>query len=136
MKFFVPAAQPHEVESVYANFAQSINRPVPSHGRRIAAIRYIHDGVEWTAKVGEQLTGVRTEIKRRKTGKVTVTSHVSDPAMVLAIFGGSIFIVITDAQPLTGKWSRWLNPFYAGQPSSVEYFESHIDTESQRVSGR
>ena len=124
MNFFVPAAQPHEVESIYASFAKSINRPVPPQGRRIAAIRYMHDGVVWTAKVGEQLTGVRTEVKRRKSGKVTVTSNVSDPAIVLAIFEGSIFIVFTDAHPITSKGSKWLNPFYAGQPSSVEYFQS------------
>lgn len=42
--------------------------------------------------------------------------------MVLAIFPGSLYLVVTDARPLTPKASNWENPFMAGVPRSVTLF--------------
>jgi hypothetical protein len=91
--------------------------------RRIYSIHFNHDGEEWIATVGEQLRGTRTRTRRRGGRNVDVTNELRDPATVLAIFSGTPFFVVTNARPITGLVSAWVNPFMAGQPNSVSYFD-------------
>jgi hypothetical protein len=112
--FFVPAADSDNEESVYAEFADWCGRPVPSRGERIYSITFIHDGVEWTATVDEQLQGFERGTTPRK--------RTSDPALVLAIFPGNPYMVVTNHRVAENVGSKWVNPFLAGEPKSVTYF--------------
>lgn len=122
-QFFVPAATPDNQESVYADFARWCGCPVPSLERRIYSITYVHDGEEWTATVGESLRGRRFRTTRSRGVKVEREQPVSDPAIVLAIFPGVPYMVVTNHR-IGGRnvGSAWENPFLAGQPKSVTYF--------------
>lgn len=123
--FSVPHAEtPEEAERVYASFAEWCRVPVPPPGKRIHSITYVHDGEEWTATVGEQLRGRRTRTMRRKAGPTEVTTRLSDSATVLAIFPGSPYLVVTDARPITSRPSGWENPFMAGRPRGISYFDA------------
>jgi len=123
MQFFIPHAEPDASEKALAELAQFAGCAVPPAGKRIASIRFRHDGDDWVATVGKPLSGERVETKRRKTGKVTVRTPLFDGAEVLAVFAGVPYRVVTDARPLTGKSSRWVNPFLAGEPTSITYFD-------------
>jgi len=120
--FFVPAATPDNQESVYSGFAEWCHRPVPKPTERIYSITYIHDGEEWTATVGEALRGVRHRITRSHGKKLEQTIPLSDPAVVLAIFPGVPFMVVTNHHLVGNIGSAWENPFLAGQPKTVIYF--------------
>lgn len=121
--FFVPAATTDNQESVYAEFARWCGRPVPSPERRIYSITFVHDGEEWTATVGEALRGKRFRTTRSRGMKIEREQPVSDPAIVLAIFPGIPYIVVTNHR-IGGRnvGSRWENPFFAGEPDSVTFF--------------
>jgi hypothetical protein len=123
LHFFVPAATPDNEESVYASFAEWCHCPVPSRDRRIHSITYVHDGEEWTATVGKRLEGIRLH-KTRRGGRKNVERDIplSDPAVVLAIFPGSPYMVVTNHRIGQSVGSAWENPFMAGQPRSVTYF--------------
>lgn len=123
--FFVPAATPDNQESVYEEFARWCNRTVPDQGRRIYSITFVHDGEEWTATVGESLRGRRFCTTRSRGVKIEREQPISDPAIVLAIFAGTPYIVVTN-HLLGGRnvGSAWENPFFAGQPKSVTYFSA------------
>lgn len=116
-QFFLPHCEPDEQEEIYERLATDCHRTVPS--QRIFSISYRHDADHWTATVGAQLQGSRTEWKgsRRKGTERTITLH--DPATVLAIFPGVPYMVYTDGG--RGR-TRWENPFLAGDPISVTYF--------------
>jgi hypothetical protein len=120
--FFVPAATPDNVDQVYASLAEMCRVHPPILGERIYRIAFVHDGTRWTATVGEQLRGHRTERRRRGGRLVESTSDFSDPATVLAIFPGSPYMVATNARPLGGIVSHWANPFMAGEPTGVRRF--------------
>jgi hypothetical protein len=123
MQFFVPNAHSEEAESVYEGFARWCGVEIPPPERRVASIEFTHDGARLTAAVGDQLRGSRTRRRRRKAGTVYVTTPLSDPATVLAIFAGDPYFVVTNARPLTSLVSGWVNPFMAGRPISVRHFE-------------
>lgn len=123
MKFFVPHAVEGKDEELYEQLAKLAGRPVPSAAERIASIRWMHDGDEWTAVVGAQLRGTRTRMRTRQRKRVEVTTPLSDPATVLVIFPGSPWLVVTDAPPIGPSRSRWVNPFMAGVPTSSTRFE-------------
>lgn len=113
------ASDPEQAESEYAKLAAWAKRPVPKPGHRIRRIEFVHDGVRWTAEVGQTLVGKTLDRSGSATG-----SRRTDPATVLAIFSGSPYMVVTNARPLpTGIVSHWLNPFMAGQPDSVDHFD-------------
>jgi hypothetical protein len=114
--FFVPAADPDNEESVYAEFADWCGCSIPSRSKRVYSITFIHDGVEWTATVGEQLKG----FERGRSPR----NRVSDPAFVLAIFPGNPYMVVTNHGIAENVGSEWVNPFLAGEPKSITYFSS------------
>ena len=122
--FFVPAATPDNVESVYAGFAKWCSRTVPAMDRRIYSITYVHDGEEWTATVGEPLRGIRHRTSRSRGKKIERTVHLSDPAVVLAIFPGDPYMVVTNQRLAGNVGSAWENPFLAGRPESITYFSA------------
>jgi hypothetical protein len=119
--FFLPYAEPDKQESAYQSLAEIINRPVPDAGKRIYSITFRHNGEEWTATVGQKLHGTKTRETRSKGKKRTSTTSLQDDAMVLAIFSGTPYLVCTDGG--NNSRSLWENPFFAGQPHSVTYFE-------------
>jgi hypothetical protein len=123
--FFMPAATLDKVESVYADFARWCGRVVPSPERRIYSITFVHDGEEWTATVGESLKGKRFRTTRSRGMKIEREQSISDPAIVLAIFPGIPYVVVTNHR-LGGRnvGSRWENPFFAGEPDSVTFFSA------------
>jgi hypothetical protein len=121
--FFVPAATPEEQESIYETFAGWCRKAVPPMTERIYSITYRHNGEEWTATVGEALRGTKTQIRRVSGRKSEVSIPTSDPAIVLAIFAGLPFFVVTNHR-INGRsvGSAWENPFMAGQPESIIRF--------------
>lgn len=120
--FFVPAATPENQEEVYAGFAKWCNTSIPKHTERVYSITYIHDGEEWTATVGEPLRGIRRQISRSRGKRVERKIQLSDPAIVLAIFPGDPFMVVTNHRVARDVGSAWVNPFLAGRPTSILYF--------------
>jgi hypothetical protein len=81
--FFLPQCLPESEEAVYAHIAETCVREVPPIGRRIYSIDFEHDGIVWTATVGEHLRG-RKSVRVR--GKETVEWNIGDPALVLQSF--------------------------------------------------
>ncbi|MFN6121890.1 MAG: hypothetical protein ACK5CE_19965 [Actinomycetes bacterium] len=125
MKFFVPNADPNDPDGaakLYTALAEFAGRSPAGPGKRICSIEYRNDGV-WTATVGQTLSGYRTKKVTRKGKRTEANEKLSDRAVVQAIFADAPFLVVTDARPLTDKGSAWENPFMAGVPTSITYFE-------------
>lgn len=122
--FFVPAATAETQESVYANFANWCGVSVPPATKRVFSIVFRHNGEVWHATVGETMHGTKYSTHKVKGKKVERSQAVSDPALVLAIFPGSPFMVITNHRIAGNVGSRWENPFLAGEPESVTHFAS------------
>ena len=123
----MPEATPENEESVYARFASMCNQPVPSRGLRIYSITFVHDKTEWTATVGERLKGVQNCSRHSKGKRIERTQSVSDPAVVLAIFPGHPYMVVTNHEIAQNVRSIWGNPFMAGDPKSITYFSTDDD---------
>jgi hypothetical protein len=51
-----------------------------------------------------------------------MTTPLTDPAVVLAIFPGFAFSVVTDAEPIGVIVSSWPNPIRVTRPTSVRRF--------------
>ena len=111
--FFVPEIAPENQEAEYKELAKWCSRAAPNMGDRIYSITFVHNGEEWTATVGEALRG-----KNIKTSR-----SVLDPATVLAIFPSVPYMVVTNSRINPNIISRWENPFMAGKPSQVIYFD-------------
>ena len=47
-------------ERLYAVLAAQVGWPVPPMSERIAGIRFVRDGEDWGAEVGQTLRGTRT----------------------------------------------------------------------------
>ncbi len=120
--FFVPAATDENRESVYAGFAKMCGVSAPELSKRVYSITFRHNGDVWVATVGERLQGKKYTTKR--IGGVTHerSQALGDPALVLAIFPGVPFQVVTDHDLARSVGSRWANPFLAGSPDSIGYF--------------
>lgn len=121
--FFLPRANDDEqAERLYDALAEFAGcEPAPA-GRRVQGIVFRQDGAEWTAAVGEELHGRRTTARLRRGELVERTEQLTSSARVLAIYPGTPFTVVTDAQPITGTPSEWANPFSA-QPDGVTWFD-------------
>lgn len=123
-QFFVPAATLDNEESVYADFAKWCSRPVPERENRIYSITYIHDGEEWTATVGETLSGKTLANPRLRSKATFYPRLLSDPAIVLAIFPGVPYMVVTNHRIVGSVGSVWENPFLAGQSKRIILFSA------------
>ncbi len=120
--FFVPTIKPEYQEEAYSRFAKWCGAVVPELADRIYSISFTHDGQGWTATVGQTLRGMRRRHVRRRGKEVERATPLHDPAMVLAIFAGYPYMVVTNHRLPASVRSSWENPFMAGQPDSVTYF--------------
>jgi hypothetical protein len=110
--FFLPFLPPELAEASYAHIAERCDKIAPRPGDRVYSISFAHGRVVWVATVGKLLKGYRT-------GHRATPSFIEDPAMVLAIFPGTPYCVVTDALHTMG--SHFENIFF-GTPLEVEYF--------------
>jgi hypothetical protein len=117
-QFFVPNVAEDHQERAYETLAKACGQRAVAPDQRIYSIVYIHDGVRWTATVGQQLHGTKTTIMRGRERR----APRSDSATVLAIFQGNPYRVVTSAPPFGNTRSEWANPFMAGQPEQVTLF--------------
>jgi hypothetical protein len=122
LPFFVPGATPESQEAVFAELARFAGQLVPQLSERVYSITYDHGGSEWRATVGETLRGVRRKRIHSKGTKVEREMPVYDAALVLAIFPGTPYLVVTDSRPVGRVRSARQNPFLAGVPKSVTRF--------------
>ena len=121
--FFLPRASDDEqAERLYDALAEFAGCEPAGPGDRVQSITFTQDGVQWLAAVGEELTGVRTTRQLCRGELIERTEHLSSPARVLAVYPGTPFTVVTDAQPITGTPSEWANPFTAA-PDQVTLFD-------------
>lgn len=123
MRFFLPSVSADKQEEVYSTLAKSVDCPVPSKKTRIYSITFRHDGDEWTATVGETLRGHTIADPSARAKNRRIERQLGDSAVVLAIFPGDPYCVFTDRGYSAGSRSAWENPFMAGRPSSVVYFD-------------
>ena len=122
LPFFVPGATPEAQEAVFAELARFAKQPVPQLSERVYSITYDHGGGEWRATVGETLRGIRRKRIHSKGKTVEREIPIHDAALVLAIFPGTPYLVVTDSRPIGRVRSAWRNPFLAGVPKSVTRF--------------
>ena len=116
--FFVPGVEDDRAEARYAELAALAEADVAPLSERILSVRFARGAEEWTATVGETLSGqlaARTDrrpARRSASPRSAPTRSVSDPATVHAIFEvGDSYRVVTDARPV-GRIddSTWANP--------------------------
>ena len=121
--FFVPRASDFEqAERLYDALAEFAGCEPAAPTDRVRAIDFTHDGAQWRAEVGEELRGRRTTQQLRRGELLEHTVELTSSSRVLAIYPGSPFTVVTDAQPITGATSEWANPFTA-EPDAVTPFD-------------
>ncbi len=122
--FFIPRASDDEqAERLYDALAEFAGCEPAPPGRRVRSITFTQDGAQWTASVGEELGGRRTTRFLRRGELIERTETLTSTARVLAVYPGTPFVVVTDAQPITGTPSEWANPFSA-EPDRVSWFDA------------
>ena len=120
--FFLPRASDDEqAERLYDALAEFAGCEPAPPGQRVQSITFTQDGAQWVAEVGEELSGRRTTRQLRRGELIERTEHLSSNSRVLAVYPGTPFVVVTDAQPITGTPSEWANPFTA-EPDEVTLF--------------
>ena len=110
--FFLPFLPSELAEASYAHMAEKCEKIAPGPEGRVYSISFVPEGVVWVATVGKRLKGHRT-------GHRATVKLIEDPAMVLAIFPGTPYSIVTDALHNIG--SNFENIFF-GTPMAVEYF--------------
>jgi hypothetical protein len=121
--FFVPRASDDEqAERLYDAFAEFAGCEPAPPGRRVQSVSFHQDGAQWVATVGEELRGERRSQQLRRGELIERTETLSSTSRVLAVYPGSPFTVVTDAQPITSAPSEWANPFTA-EPDQVTCFD-------------
>jgi hypothetical protein len=119
-QFFLPKIDPEKQEQAYAEIARFAGARTAPDGERVYSIEFVHNGVEWTATVGERMTGIE-HVRKKSRGKMAeFTRHHSDRATIMAIFPGHPYVVIHDAAAMV-----WTNPFMAGVPRRVTRFAAN-----------
>ena len=121
--FFLPRATDSEqAERLYEALAEFAGCEPAPPGQRVRSIAFLQDGVRWSAEVGEQLHGERTTQQLRRGELIERTEVLTSATRVLAIYPADPYVVVTDAQPITGAASEWANPFSA-RPDRVTLFD-------------
>ena len=121
-EFFVPFTESEsEAESAYSTLAHSCHAALPPLNNRVYSITFKHNGETWVATVGERLAGSKLHVSKSKDVQKQHQVPLSDPAVVVAIFAGNPYFVVTATEPGIGR-SAWENPFMAGSPSAVVHF--------------
>jgi hypothetical protein len=122
--FFLPRASDDEqAERLYEALAEFAGCEPAPPARRVRSIAFDQDGARWVAEVGEELRGERTTQQLRRGELIERTETLGSTARVLAVYPGTPFVVVTDAQPITGTPSEWANPFSA-RPDEVSWFDA------------
>ena len=120
--FFVPLELEENQEKIYTNLAKFCDRDVPEDGKRIYSITYVHNSEKWTATVGENLKGIPHRKSKSRNQSFGKNTQLFDKAIVLAIFPGSPYVVVTNHRITKNVGSMWENPFYVGSPKNTVYF--------------
>jgi hypothetical protein len=121
--FFLPRASDDEqAERLYDALAEFAGCEPAPPGQRVRWITFTQDGAEWVAAVGEELRGRRTTQQLRRGELIEHSEELTSASRVLAVYPGTPFTVVTDAQPITGTPSEWANPFTV-QPDRVTLFD-------------
>lgn len=117
-KFFLPMA-PGEMsdEEGLSELARFAGCPVPPEGQRVYSITYKHNGEVWTSTVGETSRGTGWKTIGRGRNKREREIPLSDPCIVLAIFPGNPYTIVTDNGIRKRRASNWANPFIMGANS-------------------
>lgn len=133
-RFFVPDSTPEESEKKYAALAEwarsfGARCSVPELADRVYSIEFhASRGETWTATVGEMLQGIGPPKKKRPRRPPKLTDPLPrptkrrDPAVVLAIFPGDPFVIVTSHGLPKRVGSEWENPFYESKPIKVVRF--------------
>ncbi len=122
--FFLPRASDDEqAERLYEALAEFAGCEPAPPGQRVRSIVFTQDGAQWVAEVGEELRGQRTTQQLRRGELIERSETLTSTTRVLAVYPGTPFVVVTDAQPITGTPSEWANPFPA-RPDRVTLFDS------------
>lgn len=114
--FFVPGVEPDRAEARWAELADIAEAPLVGPADRVRSVRFVRGAEEWTATVGDCLSGeLAGKIDRRparRSSRSAPTRRVSDPATVHAIFDtGDSYVVLTDCRPVGEvSDSTWENP--------------------------
>jgi hypothetical protein len=112
--FFVPGLEPDESEARYVQLAAMVEAPAVGPADRVLSVRFVQGAEEWTATVGQSLSGeLSGKADRRSARRSAATRRVTDPATVQAIFDtGDHYLVLTDVHPHGDvRDSTWDNPF-------------------------
>jgi hypothetical protein len=116
-EFFVPFVEPQNQEASYQEIAKFIGAAPRPLAERIYSMTWRHDGVVWTATVGEKLRGVATITTGRGRDRREREVPRSSDDTVLAIFPGSPGLIAHD-----NKSKLWNLPILTGEAiSSVRF---------------
>jgi hypothetical protein len=116
-EFFVPFVEPQNQEDAYLQIAEYIGAAPRALVERIYSMTWRHDGVVWTATVGETLRGVEKITTGRGRDRREREVPRSSDDTVLAIFPGSPGLIAHD-----NKSKRWNLPILTGAAlSSVRF---------------
>ena len=124
-RFFLPYLSRESEEASFAHLAQQCERAVPAPGARVCSISFERSGITWIARVGERLRGRKPiRFKRKETGQ---WRDIRDTALVLAIFPGEPYIVVT----YPGGNSHFRGNRLYATPTGVELFS--LEAEHRHV---
>ncbi|MEJ2871931.1 hypothetical protein WCD74_29515 [Actinomycetospora sp. OC33-EN08] len=115
-EFFVPGAD--DAEARYAELAEFAGAEPAPPADRLRSLRFARGAEEWTATVGEHLSGLlaartgRRPARRSSATRSAPSRRVDDPTSVLAIFfAAGTWLAVTDARPVGAvDDSVWDNP--------------------------
>lgn len=122
MKFFVPGETEADAEVVYEMLARRCGLDeIPPLGQRVYTISFVHDGVEYVARVGERRDA--TKWRRTRAGRPDTSrppQRYGSGEIVVAIYEGNPSYVWQEF-----KASVWANPQLVGprSVSQIEYFD-------------
>lgn len=116
--FFLPFVEPDKQEEAYNEIAQFIGAVPRPLGERIYSMTWRHNGVVWTATVGEMLRGVETVTTGRGLQRREREVARSSDDTVMAIFPGSPGLIAHD-----NKSRRWNMPILTGEALRLVRFD-------------
>ncbi len=105
--FFLPrASDDDQAERLYDALAEFAGCDPAAPGQRVQSIEFSQDDARWVAEVGKELSAQRRTQRLRRGELLEHTEQLTSTARVLAIYPGTPFMVVTDAQPITGTPSE------------------------------
>jgi hypothetical protein len=114
--FFLPHQSREKQEASFAHMAAGLNRTVPAIGERVYSISFDSDGSLWVATVGEHLRGRKPILVQGKN--IGWGPWFDDPSLVLAIFPGAPYIVVT----LPNVHSHFRDQAFGATPFGITLF--------------